>query len=116
MRPVTKVFPSHDFPIPLSPTTTTCGLGMVFSLDHGLKYTGLRLKPEEVQPRKTPLGVPMTPLLACKKVEQTELGRFTAASSEGRGALVGSVLCQLCSCSLVDARTRNCFCRKWDSK
>src|SRR5438552_16947916 len=97
MRPVTNTFPVKLFPMPVSPTITTCGFGNFLSSDHGLKNTGRRLAPDPVHPRNTPVGVPITPELQCRNVDSTSDGRLTNRSSSVRCGHVGRVACQAVS-------------------
>src|SRR5437868_11486726 len=105
IRPVTNTLPVKLLPMPVSPTITTCGLGIFLSSDQGLKYTGRRLAPEPVNPRNTPLGVPITPELQCRKVESTSEGRLTSKSSSLCCGQVGRVDCQADSWRRVAGRT-----------
>src|SRR6266480_1260679 len=100
MRPVTNTLPVNDFPMPVSPTITTCGFGIFLSSDQGLKNTGRRLAPEPVYPKNTPVGVPITPELQCRNVESTSEGRLTSRSSSLCGGQVGRVACHANSCRL----------------
>src|SRR5437764_1869982 len=94
MMPVTNTLPVKLFPMPVSPTMTTCGFGIFLSSDQGLKNTGRRLAPDPVNPRNTPLGVPITPELQCRNVETTFEGRLTRRSSSFCCGQVGRVDCQ----------------------
>ena len=52
MMPVTNTLPVKLFPMPVSPTITTCGFGIFLSSDQGLKNTGTAARARAGEPQE----------------------------------------------------------------